>query len=270
MKSFRSKPVGWTNESYRHYLAAKGIKTKTKYFASETAFGRAVEGFGKAVDARRRRVALSAVPYAQGRLSVARAQAKAPSLRGLKSYRRWLDKDGNEVPEGTSGAIREKETQVESALRLGLTPDEQVLKKAVLESAGIGTTEVQKNLARAHEFNEIVGDDYLHDLMLRQQLNQESKKNIIEDTKELQSSIQFQQMAEGEQQNALQNMNRRLENEDKNIKNVKEEYQFVKGIVDKYPAGDVSPKERQKMGAIVIWAEKQRNKLVRSGGEVDA
>jgi len=27
MKSFRSKPVGWCGESYRHYLAAKGIKS---------------------------------------------------------------------------------------------------------------------------------------------------------------------------------------------------------------------------------------------------
>ena len=27
MRSFRSKPVGWRGESYRHYLAAKGIKT---------------------------------------------------------------------------------------------------------------------------------------------------------------------------------------------------------------------------------------------------
>jgi len=27
MRSFRSKPVGWQNESYRHYLAAKGVKT---------------------------------------------------------------------------------------------------------------------------------------------------------------------------------------------------------------------------------------------------
>jgi len=32
MRSFRSKPVGWRGESYRHYLAAKGIKTK-RYFA---------------------------------------------------------------------------------------------------------------------------------------------------------------------------------------------------------------------------------------------
>ena len=31
MKSFRSKPVGWKGESHRHYLAAKGIKSK--YFA---------------------------------------------------------------------------------------------------------------------------------------------------------------------------------------------------------------------------------------------
>ena len=28
MKSFRSKPVGWRGESHRHYLAAKGIKTR--------------------------------------------------------------------------------------------------------------------------------------------------------------------------------------------------------------------------------------------------
>lgn len=28
MRSFRQKPVGWRHESYRHYLAAKGIKTR--------------------------------------------------------------------------------------------------------------------------------------------------------------------------------------------------------------------------------------------------
>jgi hypothetical protein len=28
MRSFRSKPVGWRQESYRHYLAAKGVKTR--------------------------------------------------------------------------------------------------------------------------------------------------------------------------------------------------------------------------------------------------
>lgn len=32
MRSFRSKPVGWRGESYRHYLAAKGVTTK--YFAA--------------------------------------------------------------------------------------------------------------------------------------------------------------------------------------------------------------------------------------------
>jgi hypothetical protein len=31
MTSFRSKPVGWKGESYRHYLAAKGMTTK-RYF----------------------------------------------------------------------------------------------------------------------------------------------------------------------------------------------------------------------------------------------
>ena len=28
MRSFRSKPVGWRGESYRHYLAAKGVRTR--------------------------------------------------------------------------------------------------------------------------------------------------------------------------------------------------------------------------------------------------
>ena len=33
MSMSRYKKTGWFNESYRHYLAAKGIKTKTNYFA---------------------------------------------------------------------------------------------------------------------------------------------------------------------------------------------------------------------------------------------
>lgn len=33
MRSFRSRPVGWRNESYRHYLAAKGMKSK--YFVEK-------------------------------------------------------------------------------------------------------------------------------------------------------------------------------------------------------------------------------------------
>lgn len=36
MRSFRSKPVGWRNESYRHYLASKGIKTR--YFDRKSLF----------------------------------------------------------------------------------------------------------------------------------------------------------------------------------------------------------------------------------------
>lgn len=33
MRSFRSKPVGWRQDSYRHYLAAKGVKSK--YFVDK-------------------------------------------------------------------------------------------------------------------------------------------------------------------------------------------------------------------------------------------
>lgn len=38
MRSFRSKPIGWRGESHRHYLAAKGIKTK--YFTDKEDFER--------------------------------------------------------------------------------------------------------------------------------------------------------------------------------------------------------------------------------------
>ncbi len=38
MRSFRSKPVGWRGESHRHYLAAKGIRTKHKYYAYTPAY----------------------------------------------------------------------------------------------------------------------------------------------------------------------------------------------------------------------------------------
>ena len=30
MKSFRNRPIGWRNESYRHYLASKGISTAVR------------------------------------------------------------------------------------------------------------------------------------------------------------------------------------------------------------------------------------------------
>lgn len=33
MASFRGKPTGWRNDSHRHYLAAKGISTKNRYFS---------------------------------------------------------------------------------------------------------------------------------------------------------------------------------------------------------------------------------------------
>ncbi len=41
MSSFRAKPIGWRGESYRHYLAAKGFKTKA--FGREFEFQRDVD-----------------------------------------------------------------------------------------------------------------------------------------------------------------------------------------------------------------------------------
>lgn len=43
MRSFRSKPVGWRNESYRHYLAAKGIKTN--YMKLKRKYSQGIYGF---------------------------------------------------------------------------------------------------------------------------------------------------------------------------------------------------------------------------------
>jgi hypothetical protein len=43
MRSFRAKPVGWQNDSYRHYLAQKGISTN-KYRAPKTGLGKFVQG----------------------------------------------------------------------------------------------------------------------------------------------------------------------------------------------------------------------------------
>lgn len=46
MRSFRSKPVGWRNESYRHYLASKGVRTK-KLVLSDLEWGRLPEEMKK-------------------------------------------------------------------------------------------------------------------------------------------------------------------------------------------------------------------------------
>lgn len=41
MRSFRSKPIGWRKESYRHYLASKGVKTN--YYAKRKISGEDVK-----------------------------------------------------------------------------------------------------------------------------------------------------------------------------------------------------------------------------------
>lgn len=43
MRSFRSKPVGWRNESYRHYLAAKGVRTS--YMKLKQKYQQGILGF---------------------------------------------------------------------------------------------------------------------------------------------------------------------------------------------------------------------------------
>ncbi len=60
MRSFRSKPIGWRGESYRHYLASKGIKT-IKYMKAPK--GAKYDLYG--VDSKGRRVRLYDKQYKQ-------------------------------------------------------------------------------------------------------------------------------------------------------------------------------------------------------------
>jgi hypothetical protein len=57
MRSFRSKPVGWRQESYRHYLAAKGVKTKYFAYATQRAAEDFVSRVFRSADVRRQRAA---------------------------------------------------------------------------------------------------------------------------------------------------------------------------------------------------------------------
>jgi hypothetical protein len=58
------RPAGWRKESYRHYLAAKGIQTK-KYAASKSLFGGLAETYFKAREEEKKAGAVRAVEVAK-------------------------------------------------------------------------------------------------------------------------------------------------------------------------------------------------------------
>lgn len=93
MKSFRDKPVGWIGESYRHYLASKGIRTGNhSYDAAKTVFGRIVGRTFVESDIRRRRV-LDPERLKESRVRSALAEEAAiipPSKEQLQRARKEL------------------------------------------------------------------------------------------------------------------------------------------------------------------------------------
>lgn len=76
--SFRSKPVGWRWESYRHYLAAKGIRTR--YF---------VEPFFK--DPRETALGGLTARYLRGTTLVKEAMREQAAAEGAKPYQQRLE-----------------------------------------------------------------------------------------------------------------------------------------------------------------------------------
>jgi len=126
MKSFRTryKPVGWRGDSHRHYLAAKGIKTKIKtklYFADRyDAYNTLGASVGPNDAAKGNRMAkLVAIGHAKGfedvqlTPSVLRQLAvnMSPSVRerevqeALMQLAEKVSKGRSNLPESTTGSV---------------------------------------------------------------------------------------------------------------------------------------------------------------------
>lgn len=216
----RYKKRGWFGDSYRHYLAAKGIKTR-RFFAdaramgpggtgafgpSGSVFGRFVEGVQQVSDQRRKGLAVGSDAFSKARLKQARDEAKAPSLRGLTAKQR------------------------QEAMQTGLTPDELKLRKKVLVSAGIGATQTQKANARAFDFDDIVADNIIFK-------SQERKKSLALRIDEMRdenqgklSSQEFMQLSDAQQVKVEDDLHAAIEDEQKNIESVEKEIQLYKRL----------------------------------------
>ncbi len=232
MSMSRYKKRGWFGESHRHYLASKGISTKPKRFFAETAFGRGIESFGRELDVRRKRLAGGADVFVQRRLAQARAEAKAPSLRGLTQQQR------------------------REAMVSGLTPDEAALKKSVLVSAGIGATQIQRAVARAHEFDEVVADNIISRLDGRKE---RVENRINELTAESRAKAVAPELSPEQQQSVKKEYDLRIEDEMKNLDVVKKDIQLYERLRRVWEEEGVekvlsNPKDRFAAGrAVMEW-----------------
>lgn len=147
MGSFRSRPVGWRGESYRHYLAAKGFKTRRYDALQESKAETFLKSLGQGVAAipqrawvrrdiqMRRAVAEGAEPYRE-RLKVSRAAIATP-LTGAElelqerlrsaitrkqqlygaaeandAYTRWTKEMSERAIEDIQNEIGKKETEI--------------------------------------------------------------------------------------------------------------------------------------------------------------
>jgi len=97
MRSFRSKPVGWQGESYRHYLAAKGFSTAKKYYAyqPQTGIGRFLQRANAAKEYREKRVVAEADEPYREQLRIERKAVATPLTAEEEVIRQeWLEKIG--------------------------------------------------------------------------------------------------------------------------------------------------------------------------------
>jgi len=272
----RYKKIGWFGESHRHYLAAKGIKTK-KYFV-DTAFGRFARDVGVAAHAdnlrskkdevrRRQNIADTASEFGKKRLVQARQEARAPSLRGLN-------------PE-----------QVEKALATGLTPDELIMRDDVLAGVGVGVEGARTNMARSVEFTELEGgwkQEELAEQQKRQNIRGTAIKSQLVDAEQAYAkagndrdvelaNLAVKTMEPEEREklekdlneayvNAKQNFFKVTTDEQdavKNLKAVDDQVHMYNNIMRKFKDGGVervnTTKERQAMGRAVIDHEKMED-----------
>ncbi len=78
MRSFRAKPIGWQHESYRHSLAAKGVRTRYNAFKE----GRGLLDTTEVIDLdkeMRERTVQEATVMAENRLKEEEDEHKMPS-----------------------------------------------------------------------------------------------------------------------------------------------------------------------------------------------
>jgi len=78
MRSFRAKPIGWQHDSYRHSLAAKGVRTRYNAFKEGTGLLDTTEVNGLDTEMRERTVQEATV-IAENRLKEEEDERKMPS-----------------------------------------------------------------------------------------------------------------------------------------------------------------------------------------------